>query len=471
MGRAVLPSADTTEGSWGKLKVSPDDIGSVIYGNYRIVVYAHTKNNYETATSNTTPSTNRYFYTPLSLLNHKTAVSLFNNNANEAQKYQVTFDVEMWNDDLQKAVVDWIRRARDKNVNEDLVEIIKFEKVMLSFSCTTCFSARYTLPTTWTPYQSLKSITMRIICYSQTECDFLAKEMRERPQMFSELRLLLTVDSQTSKTKETKISVESIRSGKMVLEILRHFEGKDQGFLTAEEEQRLISESANNIIIDISDDSGDADVFSEKSKDDILKFVKSNLLDPSRTIIKDIGDKNWESVYCSPDNYRPDVTTKALNTAYNKTSTENKSKLIDQFNNINKFDIEADVKVPLVVSVKGEIDTDFSRSGKNTKEDVNKFLQETKNNVEWNGIKFVPKPMELSKLNLANLRDKQTFKDRRVSVKYHTAILTIGLQTSQKVIKQDPISSDTGIAELKRRIESILCIYDLCIIQFIIIYM
>ena len=454
MGRAVLPSADTTEGSWGKLKVSPDDIGSVIYGNYRIVVYAHTKNNYETATSNTTPSTNRYFYTPLSLLNHKTAVSLFNNNANEAQKYQVTFDVEMWNDDLQKAVVDWIRRARDKNVNEDLVEIIKFEKVMLSFSCTTCFSARYTLPTTWTPYQSLKSITMRIICYSQTECDFLAKEMRERPQMFSELRLLLTVDSQTSKTKETKISVESIRSGKMAAEIIHQFEGKDKGFLTAEEEQRFLSESATNIKVDIFDDFGNANVFSEKSKDDILKFVKSNLLDPSRNIIKDIGDKNWEFVYWNPDNYRPDVTTNALNEAYNKLSTENKTKIISEFKSINKFDIEADVKVPLVVGVKGKIDTDFSRWGKDTKEDVNKFLQETKNNVEWNGIKFEPKPMSLRKLNLAKLRDEQTFKDSSVQVTYGTAVLTIGLQTSQEVIKKDPISSDTGVADLKRRIES-----------------
>ena len=122
------------------------------------------------------------------------------------------------------------------------------------------------------------------------------------------------------------------------------------------------------------------------------------------------------------------------------------------------------------MGVKGELDIELSRSGKDTKEDVNKFLQETKNNVEWNGIKFEPKPMSLRKLNLAKLRDEQTFKDSSVKVSYGTAVLTIGLQTvSQEVIKQDLISPDTGIAELKRRIESKSCIYDLCIIQFIII--
>ena len=81
MARAA-PSTETVESSsWAKLQVSPDTIGSVKYGDIRIDIYEHTRNE---KTISSTPSSNRYFYAPLSLLNHKSVNSIFNNNANQA---------------------------------------------------------------------------------------------------------------------------------------------------------------------------------------------------------------------------------------------------------------------------------------------------------------------------------------------------------------------------------------------------
>ena len=37
--------------------------------------------------------------------------------------------------------------------------------------------------------------------------------------------------------------------------------------------------------------------------------------------------------------------------------------------------------------MKTKLDLDFSRPGKNTKEDLDKFIKETKSNVEWTGTK------------------------------------------------------------------------------------
>ena len=65
----------------------------------RINVYAHFNNEQNSIIGG---KANRYYYAPLSLLNHKSV----NVNANPSQKYQVEFDVEMWNDNLQKEVVD-----------------------------------------------------------------------------------------------------------------------------------------------------------------------------------------------------------------------------------------------------------------------------------------------------------------------------------------------------------------------------
>ena len=436
MARAA-PSTETVESSsWAKLQVSPDTIGSVKYGDIRIDIYEHTRNE---KTISSTPSNNRYFYAPLSLLNHKSVNSIFNNNANQAQKYQVSFDVEMWSENLQKEVTDWIRRNKDKNVNEDLVQIIRFEQVMLGFSCATCFNDRFTLSTAWTPYQSSKRVTMRLYCYSQFECDALAQEMQKQPQLFSDLRLLLSLSSQTSKTKETKISVESVRSSSMAAKINQQLGGKESALLSADEEQRFFSESANNIIIDSFDDSDG--VFTEDSKDRILNFLKTSLLDPLRTIIKEVGDKNWESVYWNPDNYRPDITTKALYEAYSKLDKETQRKIAQESTSTNKASIEGTAKIPLILDAKLKLDLDFSRADKNSKEDNDKFIQETKNNVQWEGTKFVPKPMILSRLNLAKLRDTQTFQDRNVKVSYSLKNLSRLFKTAVVLgLSQDKLS-------------------------------
>ena len=46
--------------------------------------------------------------------------------------------------------------------------------------------------------------------------------------------------------------------------------------------------------------------------------------------------------------------------------------------------------------------------------EVEKLLVESKNHVQWDGEKFVPKPMQLGKINLVKIRESQTFQDRNV---------------------------------------------------------
>jgi hypothetical protein len=55
---------------------------------------------------------------------------------------------------------------------------------------------------------------------------------------------------------------------------------------------------------------------------------------------------------------------------------------------------------------------------------VGKLLQESRNHVEWDGEKFVPKPMQLSRINLAKFRDPQSFQDRNLRVRYTSAELS-----------------------------------------------
>jgi hypothetical protein len=81
----------------------------------------------------------------------------------------------------------WQQATTTKNLNEDLVQITPFEE--LTLGCAVCSSnARYTLSTAWTPNTMDKRVRMQLSCYSEIECGDLAMEMRERPEMFSDLR-------------------------------------------------------------------------------------------------------------------------------------------------------------------------------------------------------------------------------------------------------------------------------------------
>jgi hypothetical protein len=55
----------------------------------------------------------------------------------------------------------------------------------------------------------------------------------------------------------------------------------------------------------------------------------------------------------------------------------------------------------------------------------------SKGHVEWDGDKFVPKPLALSKINLTQLRERHLLKDRKVIVRYSIAVLSIPINFIQ----------------------------------------
>jgi hypothetical protein len=130
--------------------------------------------------------------------------------------------------------------------------------------------------------------------------------MRSNPEQFDHLKLLYSLSSQTSQTKHTTISIDSITSGRMVSTILQKFRDKKKVFLTASDEKKMLTETATNIRMDTFDD---YEVLSPDTEFQILNILK-DLLVTSRTATKEECDKKWESVFWHEDIYRPDKTTK-----------------------------------------------------------------------------------------------------------------------------------------------------------------
>ena len=54
---------------------------------------------------------------------------------------------------------------------------------------------------------------------------------------------------------------------------------------------------------------------------------------------------------------------------------------------------------------------------------LNKLFQESKNTAEFDGDKFAPKPMTLSRVNLSKMRDQQQMQQISMRVTYKKAFL------------------------------------------------
>jgi hypothetical protein len=503
------------------------------YGNFLVEIYEHANNHKPTATA----SEKKYFYSPIALLDHKSAVSRLNR---VTKQQEMRFRIEMWNDKVQNEVVKHLNKCIGQEIQSDKVRVIPLEKVILVSKRPT---VDYSLYPEWTNYDKSKTIWFYLSCYDQKNCDELANEMRSEPEQFHQLKLLYSLSSQTSQTKQTTISIDSVTSGQMVSTLLQKFGDQKEIFLTANDEKKMLTETATNIRMDTFDDS---EVGSTDTESQILNILKG-LLVTSRTTIKEQSDKMWDSVFWNDDNYRPDKTTKTLNEILTKLDKETQKKLADMFqkaerqsevtekltssnkdeerrraeqirrenqskdanenemrrsqatdqeqfsrnktrddgSNTKKVDTEisgsgwgvkggakigVDIsnthnterenektdktknhsdehdrklenkeriqpnfdsnswanadRISSVISGKLSNDSDSSRRVEILKEEVKKLLQESRDHVQWDGEKFVPKLMQLSRINLGKFRDSQSFQDRNIRVRYTNAELS-----------------------------------------------
>jgi len=310
--------------SWSLLKISPNVVGSVPYKHFRINVYEHA------AQTNSRPTLKKFFYAPISLLEPESATSTFNIVTSQAE---MKFHIEIWNDYVQQLVVDWIKREIDPTVRESLVQVIPFDKILLVQSLPSSASHQlYRISNDWTPYQLQKEVHFTLNCHFIRDCDLLALQMRHNANHFSSFQLLFSVSSQKTRTKETKIQIETILSGRMVSKLLqRMLPNAEFALLTDDDEKELLTESANAIVIDAIDNSDS--IVSSDSKAQIYEFLKEALLlDPSRTIITKQSDHMWDFVFWEERNYRPDRATAAWNEIYKLMDKESKKILIDGFN-------------------------------------------------------------------------------------------------------------------------------------------
>ena len=272
----------------------------------------------------------------------------------------------------------------------------------------------YSVPSNWLPYKLQKSLWFSLTCLRRDDCNQLADNMRAKPHQFGHLKLLFSLESQTTQTRETVIRIDNVVSGDMVSSLMQRYDPAQQKpLLTANDEKRLLKETMANVIVETFDKS---DVLSPNSKSQINNALKE-LLFSSRLTIKEESNRMWGSVFWNDDNYRPDKTTKTLNSIYQKLDNESRTRMTDAFENNAKAGLGAETSFMKLFTARADLKAEYSSQESKLTEDVARLYQERRDDVHWDGEKFAPKPLSLARINLSKLRDRQSLKDRSVRVR------------------------------------------------------
>lgn len=389
----VICAIDNSNSHWTNLQISPDTLCSMTYRDFAIKIYEHFNN-----PLTTNASQKRYFYSPITMLDHKSVDVEFNNVTNQAK---LRFSVEMWNDQLQSEVANYLPQIVGHEIKLYQVQVISFDKVLLA---ATKPSTIYSWSANWHPYQLEKSVWFTLTCLQQKDCNELQKNIHKDPKNFENLKILFSLSSQSTNSKEIVINFKDILFGQMVSKLLQKFSSSPELFLTIEDVNQLLWEITSNVIVETLNDS---DVVSPYSESQIFNMMNDVLVSSRTTIFKQ-NDILWKYVFWNDDDYRPDKTSKRLNEIYKKLDTVNREKMLDSFRNS-------------VVDLSGE----------SLKNENIKLVRVMRDHVEWNGQKFIPKPLLLCKINLGNLRDAHKVQDRRVKVSYSIAALSIPIRFTQ----------------------------------------
>ncbi len=202
-----------TSSSWAKLMISPNNIGSVPFGSFRVRIYEHLENQKET----TTPNRKRYFYAPIALLDQNSVTNAFNDITNQTE---IQFRIELWNEQVESEVTNYLGKIVGEKIEPYQIQVIPFENVILTSPSET--SLFYFLPTTWSSFNLQKSLWFTVACFGQKDCKKLTKQMCTSPQQLQSLQLRFSLSSQPSKPKEAEIAV----SGPMTKRLLMRFTQK-----------------------------------------------------------------------------------------------------------------------------------------------------------------------------------------------------------------------------------------------------
>ncbi|XP_055347947.1 uncharacterized protein LOC129595064 [Paramacrobiotus metropolitanus] len=294
---------------WGHIEMAPTAIMNVPYHNFRVSVY-------QRSVTATQDDGNQFYYTPLLLLQPETAKSVSNPFT---QKYQVTFEVTMWNAALEEYLQIVLSKRTNLEIPITSIRPLPVEQIRLEAHE---HSPLYTVDSNWqSNAMNSNVVTFRVNCGNKVACAELAENIMEYPDLFaSNFTVHYSMEAQKVGRRVITITAKHARRADLVTKLDQKFPNCGNVYMKADDAKNLTLEITTHVL---ATEIMDGDFVNNDQSLNVMNLIKS-ALDLTNVGTENFSSEMWESTFWHDDNARPDKISHTLNEIYDKSDSETK---------------------------------------------------------------------------------------------------------------------------------------------------
>ncbi|OQV11972.1 hypothetical protein BV898_13766 [Hypsibius exemplaris] len=386
----------------------------------------------------------------------------------------------MWYPEYRQAVQDALSAELGRNVSKNSIRMLPIEEIRIHSHRR---SEEYEIANGWMSYANQpKLFNFSVNCATNETCTEVADNIRNHPDSFvSGLEVYYSLQTQRTRKRSVLVKSEHVQSSEMFSKLMHEFPDTNTVFLLGNDLKKLQLEVSSNVI---ATEITDEDFF--VSSDEALNV---GLQLDRRLQVKAISSSTfspqmWDAVFWSSESARPDVTTKVLNDVYDKSDRSiqeavkrslvnpNGGKFaggrsLTEFSGTSAVNDSFKIWASLKASGSWGVVCGYGDTGGNVAENksqphsapesmmdeiarLNVLFRGGREFSDWKGEKFVTKPLQLTRVNLAAFRGTTTV---IATLQMRVARTTSELRTRINVPHGGTAAEENLLGENKERLD------------------
>jgi hypothetical protein len=275
--------------------------------------------------------------------------------------------------------------------------------------------------------QQQQTYRFQVAAENNASCQLLAHTIQTTPDQFADnLQLQFTVSAAKIDSKVVSVKSEHIVSSQLVasLKNLPSAVGANR-YLTSSDYNRMLWQISNQVIASEVTSGDYVDTDDELS----LKDVIAQMFETQKENTAKFDDKMWNSVFWDPLDERPDKITNELNKFIFFNQTDHRAYLTQAGSSSSSAKVNAVIKA---FSFGGE--GSHTSSSSMTTDDITHLLENYDIESQVQGEKFVPKQLDLTRLNVNDLSRKDLLTSKRIRVRQVdiSGVLQVGIGNASR---------------------------------------
>ncbi|XP_055328828.1 uncharacterized protein LOC129581650 isoform X2 [Paramacrobiotus metropolitanus] len=403
---------------WGDVLVNPNAFLSAMYRGFRINIY-------KTANDTNLLGSVQYFYPPALFIDPASAKTYL--NTLQEDRPEMSFTVLMWDEEYEEFVREAVSRRLGQRVPKESIRVLPIEQIRidaLGFA-----PSNYEIVNNWVSYAAQPStFDFRFSCINMEVCEILAQQVKKNPQLFVyDLEVSYSLITVRAARRIVQVKAEHVQAGRLFSQLQQQVPNTSVVYMKADDLTQMTLEIATNVMAtEVVDDE-----FIGQDQSITITNILESLLQMKPESSASFQAQMWDSVFWKDENTRPDRVTSTLNEFYEKSDDERKDRMkevLAQSQTSSSSGGGSTTLGVLGVSVQASMQMAFNDSSSFAsdyeQEQFIATMTEASGKSQWSGERFIVKPMQLVRTNIARLQNSATVTSVQVRVARSAAQLT-----------------------------------------------